>query len=131
MKSLSLLQTHYNLYPTLREMEDKAARKTLLQDHVTGWYRENVYDFDIKTQLKPEGNEDEIWKRKSLINVPVPPTAATTPSPSKKGGNVWMGMSRLHWLASLLGVPRADLLSHLAVLASKSSRLEEAIQLCQ
>lgn len=129
--NLHSLQTHYSLYPTLREMEDKAARKTLLQDHVTGWYKENVYDFDIKNQLKPEGNEDEIWKRKSLINVPVPPTAATTPSPSKKGGNVWMGMSRLHWLASLLGVPRADLLSHLALLASKSSRLEEAIQLCQ
>lgn len=124
-------QTHYDLYPTLGEMEDKAARKTLLQDHVTDWYKENVYDFDIKNELKPEGNEDEIWKRKSLINVPVPVTAATAPPPSRKGGNVWMGMSRFHWLASLLGVPRADLLSHLALLASKSSRLEEAIQLCQ
>lgn len=128
---LSLLQTHYKLYPTLREMEDKLACKTLLQDFVTSWYKENVYNFDTKKEVTPDANEDGIWKRKSLINVPVPPTAAVTPSPTKGNGNVWMGRSRLQWLASLLGVARADLFSHLALLASKSSRLEEAIQLCQ
>lgn len=112
-------------------MEDKVTCRALLEDYVTVWYKENVYNFDAKKQLTPEANEDEIWKRKSLINVPVPPTAAATPSPTKEGGNVWMGLTRLQWLASLLGVARADLLSHLALLASKSNRLEEAIQICQ
>lgn len=124
------LQTHYNLYPTLKEMEDKMASKTLLHDYVANWYKENVYDFDAKNQLQ-SNVDDEMWKRKSLINVPIAPASVTMPSPTKEGGNVWMGLSHLQWLASLLGVPRADLLSHLALLASKRGRLEEAILLCR
>lgn len=127
------LQTRYSLYPTLREMEDKAARKTLLQNHVTAWYKENVYDFDAMQPLTSEANENEIWKRKSLINVPVPSAAAAAAAtpPAMKDGSVWMGLSHLQWLAYLLGVTRTDLLSHLALLASKSNRLEEAIKICQ
>lgn len=112
-------------------MEDKVTCKSLLLDYVTTWYKQNVYNFDVKNQLTPEAKEDEIWKRKSLINVPLPPVTAATPSPAKEGGNVWKGMSHLQWLASLLGVARAHLLSHLALLASNSNRLEEAIQICQ
>ncbi|KAG0729034.1 hypothetical protein GWK47_031242 [Chionoecetes opilio] len=129
--SLHALQSHYGLYPTLRQMEDRMACKRLLQDQVTKWYKENVCDFDAKQHLPSQAEEDKNMKRKSLFRVDVPaPAPAPAATPASKGG-VGAGMSRLQWLASLLGVARADLLSHLATLASRSSRLEEAIHYCQ
>ncbi|XP_063874801.1 kinetochore-associated protein 1-like [Scylla paramamosain] len=126
---LHALQTHYNLYPTLSEMEDRTVCKTLLQDQVTAWFKENVFDLNAKEQLALEADDDKSVKRKSLFNVPPAPPAS---SPlAARTEDVWAGMSRLQWLASLLGVARSDLLSHLASLSSRSGRLEEAIQICQ
>lgn len=129
-QSLSLFQTHYNLYPTLRDIEDRTVCKTLLQDQVTAWFKENIFNLDAKEQSALEADNDKSMKRKSLFCVPPPAPPASSPPPAKKE-DVWAGMSRLQWLAFLLGVARSDLLSHLASLSSRSGRLEETIQICQ
>ena len=125
-----MFQTHYNLYPNLRDIEDRTGCKTLLQNQVTEWFKENVFNLDTKEQLALEAEDDKNVKRKSLFTVP-PPAPPTSASPAARKGDVWAGMSRLQWLASLLGVARSDLLSHLASLSSRSGRLEESIQICQ
>ena len=107
--------------------------KTILQDQVTAWFKENICDLEPKEQILPE--EDRSVRRKSLfrIDIPTATTAAATSTPATPAskGDVWTGISRMQWLASLLGVARADVLSHLASLSSRSGRLEEAIQICQ
>ncbi|MPC23379.1 hypothetical protein E2C01_016423 [Portunus trituberculatus] len=111
-------------------MEDRTGCKTLLQNQVMAWFRENISNLDAKEQSVLEAGDDKNVKRKSLFSVP-PPAPPTSAPPAVKKEDVWAGMSRLQWMASLLGVARSDLLSHLASLFSKSGRLKEAIQICQ
>lgn len=115
--NLHTLQVHYNLYPTLEELEDKTSCKKLFEEEVISWCKDGrlLWLREDKTLLHQEREvEEEI-----------------SPLTLNKEKNAKRGLDHLQHLASLLGIARGDMLSFSASLAAKNDDLEAAIHICQ
>lgn len=127
------LQAHYGIYPTLGELEDKFSCKKLLKDQVTIWYKECAVMWDNE-EVSPSSADQEGNTRNSLVkgSYSNPLTYDhRSPFSDKVEENSWRGLNRLHRLASLLGIPKGDLLSVVASVAGKNNRYKEAVHICR
>ncbi|KAK3873420.1 hypothetical protein Pcinc_021553 [Petrolisthes cinctipes] len=122
--NLNALQMQYNIYPTLKELENKERSQKLLEVEVTKWYKSHIH-FPIEKQPPIEDSQGRAGRKSCLLQGPSP-----TPSQQEEN-NVWNGLDYLLRLAELLGVSRGYLFSFLASLSARSARFDEAVQLCQ
>lgn len=129
------LQIHYEIYPTLRELEDSRCCKKLFSNHVTCWYQERIQEAEPQQEPSPNQTKSDVSTvGKGLVRVPCsePLNQENKNVESNQEGQIpWKGIDHLHRLASLLKVPRGELLSLLASLAAKAGRLKEAVDICR
>lgn len=126
---------HYEIYPTLRELENSKSCKRLFSSHVTSWYKKRIQE--PEPQQEPSSNQTK--SDVSIVGKSLVRGQCTEPlnqdnkgiEGNKEGQIPWKGVDQLHRLATLLKVPRGDLLSLLASLAAKAGRLKEAVQICR
>ncbi|KAG7167662.1 Kinetochore-associated protein 1-like [Homarus americanus] len=117
--NLHTMQEKYDIYPTLRELEDKTCCYKILKDKVSDWYKEYGLVWDTEEQAIDTRSCDPVV------------TDTKRPDVNKEEKDTSRGLNHMQQLAFLLDVPRGDLFSLLASLAAKNGKLKEAVHVCR
>lgn len=102
---------------------------------MTCWYKERLQEAEPQQEPSPNQTKSDVSiVGKSLVRGPCSEPLnqdIKNVESGREGPLPWKGIDHLHRLASLLKVPRGELLSLLASLAAKAGRLKEAVDICR